>query len=122
MAGDVTGFTVFPSSFAWTATVCPDGVGDAVSIHTINGGQPPFRVRTQSPDIQVGLVAANNEFQEPSVGLINAQGDLVLTGKDPKFAVRSTLACASSLSVLVLDYHSKTVSVGISVAAPAVTP
>lgn len=122
VAGDVTGFAVLPPSFTWTARFCPDGVGDAVSIHTINGGRPPFRVRTQSPDIQPGLVDANNEFVDPPSNMFNGEGDLVLNSKDPKFALRSTLPCRASLSVVVLDYHSKTASVGISVVAPTTVP
>lgn len=87
---------------------------NAVSVHTINGGKAPFRVRSQS-GMDVGLVGVNNEFLDPSLSMINAEGDLVLTGKDPKFAVRSTLECGSDLSIIVLDHFSKTALVSIKV-------
>jgi hypothetical protein len=114
VSADVSTFSVKPSEFVWLAN-CPEGgVEDAVSIHTVNGGRSPFRIRSQTPGIDVGLVDESNGFVDPAPSMIN-RGDLVLTGKDPKFALRSTLACGSSLSVLVLDDSSRVVEVNIRV-------
>lgn len=111
-AGDVTGFSVLEPSMTWTAASCPAGVVDAVSIHTINGGQPPFRVRASVDGLEVGLTNASNEFVPAP---LNAEGDLVLTGKDPKFAIRTTLPCPSDVTVRIFDYHSRTTAVSIKV-------
>jgi len=112
VAGDVATFSAIPSSFTWGA-VCPGGgVAGAVSIHTINGGQPPFRLRSAVDGLEVGLASADNQFV---AGVLNSDGDLVLEGKDPKFAVRATLGCDSDVSVTVLDYHSNPVQVSIKV-------
>lgn len=86
------------------------------SIHTINGGQPPFRVRATVAGLTVGLASAANAWVAPPAGMLNAEGDLVLTGKDPKFAIRASLGCPSEVSVIVLDYHSKRVAVTITTA------
>ena len=116
-AGDVSTFSVVPAGFTWTrAATCPDmtpGGGD--SIHTINGGQAPFRVRSAN-GLTVGLASAANAWVAPPAGMLNAEGDLVLTGKDPKFAIRASLGCPSEVSVIVLDYHSKRVAVTITTA------
>lgn len=123
VAGDVATFSVFPSEVTWTPTTCPAlGVSGAVSIHTINGGKPPFRVRSQIPGIDVGLVDASNQFVVPGAGMLNGEGDLVLSGKDPKFAVRSEAPCGSDRGVLVLDYFSNAVSVSIKVEASEEPP
>ena len=115
VAGDVATFSAIPSGFTWT-TACPDGGGGgvvgAVSIHTINGGQPPFRLRSTVAGLEVGLVSPDNQFV---AGVLNSEGDLVLDGKDPKFAVRASLGCDSDVSVTVLDYHSNPIQVSIKV-------
>jgi hypothetical protein len=113
-AGDIGSFSVLPSSFTWVAPSCPAGVIDAVSIHTINGGKSPFRVRSQTTGIEVGLVSPTNNFVQPDPSNFNG-GDLVLTGKDPQFAVRSTLSCADKPNVLVLDDFSQVVEVSVTV-------
>lgn len=116
VAADVKSISVLPSGFNWT-TDCSngEGVAAAVSIHTINGGKPPFRLRSVVRGLEVGLVDANNQFVAPGSNVLNSEGDLILSGKDPKFAIRSTLSCDSDVSVLVLDYFSNTAVVNITV-------
>ena len=113
VAGDVSGMSLLPSSIKMKC------VGDDKSVmlagvHSINGGQPPFRVRSHVPGVEIGYAAADNTFVAPPASAFNAEGDLVISGKDPKFAVRYLgLVCgggASEAAVTVLDYHSATVS------------
>lgn len=115
VAGDVATFSVLPSSSTLDATCPGGGVENRISIHTINGGKPPFRVRSQTKFIEVGLVNSDREFVEPSPSML-VNGDMVLAGKDPQFALRSTLGCGSAPLVLVLDYFSKIASVTLTVA------
>lgn len=111
-AGDVETMTILPAAFTWKAFSCPGGVADAVSVHTINGGRSPFRIRTTVEGLEVGLTNANNEFVAASK---NAEGDLVLEGRDPKFSIRANLLCESDVSVTVLDNYSNSASVSIKV-------
>lgn len=113
--GDVATFAVLPSSFTWTtgtATSCT-GVAGAVSVHTINGGAAPFRVRATVIGLEIGLADDNNQFVRVDL----TGGDLVLTGRDPKFAVRTSLPCPSDVTVNVFDNFSRPASVSIKVEA-----
>lgn len=117
-AGDVDSMSVLPDSFTWKTSSCPGGVADAVSVHTINGGLAPFRIRSTVSGLEVGLTNANNEFVAASK---NAEGDLVLEGRDPKFSIRANLPCESDVSVTVLDNYSNSTSVSIKVEASGTT-
>lgn len=117
-AGDVKAMIVDPAKITWSTSSCPGGVADAVSVHTINGGRSPFRVRSTVQGLEVGLSNANNDFVAASK---NADGDLVLEGRDPKFAIRTTLPCNSDVSVTVLDNFSTLVSVSVKVEEAAST-
>jgi len=122
VAADTATFSVLPSQVTWTTDDCPGGVSGATTVHTINGGKPPFRVRSQFSGIEVGLADSANQFVVPSAATFNGEGDLVLNGKDPKFAVRATVPCESDRGVVVLDYFSKAVSVSIKVEKSKDTP
>lgn len=113
-AGDVTTFTVTPASFTWnTNAACPgSGVSDADSVHTIIGGEAPFRIRSTVAGLQVGFASPTNQFVAAP---LNSDGDLILEGQDPKFAIRTTLLCGSNVSVTVLDRFSRNVAVAITV-------
>lgn len=117
-AGDVDSMTILPSGFTWKSDTCPAGVTDAVTVHTINGGRSPFRIRSTVQGLEVGLTNANNEFVAASK---NAEGDLVLDGRDPKFSIRANLPCESDVSVTVLDNYSNSASVSIKVEASGTT-
>jgi hypothetical protein len=112
---DSATFSVQPSEFTYKPTTaqCTQGSVGGDSIHTINGGQQPFRVRVSipNPGLEVGLASSTNQFV---AAVKNAQGDLIVNGRDPKFAVRAALTCGSSVSVLVLDDTSALVSVKIT--------
>ena len=90
------------------------------TVHTINGGFGPFRIRSSYANIIVGLADSNNQFVPAPSSMINSVGDLVLDGQDPKFAIAAvSLGCDSTdLPILVLDSRSTLVSVLITVAAP----
>ena len=111
-AGDVTTFTVNPSSITYGANPCSMAVvSGEVSVHTIIGGEQPFRVRSTISGLEVGLINATNQFVPTPMNQF-----LVLTGQDPAFAIRTTgLGCPSDVSVLVLDSFSRNVSVSIKV-------
>lgn len=113
-AGDVTTFAVSPASFTWnTGAACPgSGVANADSVHTIIGGDAPFRIRSTVSGLQVGFANSNNEFVPAP---LNGDGDLILEGQDPKFAIRTSLSCGSDVQVLVLDRFSRNVAVSIKV-------
>jgi hypothetical protein len=116
----VTGFNVSPSEFTWTTTCPGGGVSNAVSIHSIIGGRQPFRIRSTVAGLEVGFANASNGFV---VAPRDANGDMVLTGQDPKFAIRTSLPCDSDVSVIVLDQFSNNVSVSIAVeGTTAATP
>lgn len=117
-AGDVETMNVLPPGVTHLADSCPAGVADRVSVHTINGGLAPFRIRSTVAGLEVGLTNANNEFVAATK---NAEGDLVLEGRDPKFSIRANLACGNDVSVTVLDNYSNAVSVSIKVEASDTT-
>ena len=107
VAGDVSGFSVIPSGYIAKCSVGEGFINFPDTIHIVNGGQPPFKVTTTTRGVSVGYVDANNMF----VAAENPY-ELMLTGKDPKFAVRFIGArCGATYegTVVVLDYHSNTV-------------
>ncbi|MCU0925824.1 MAG: hypothetical protein MUF44_07235 [Hydrogenophaga sp.] len=111
-AGDVGAMSVSPNGFTWKATSCPGGVANAESIHSIIGGREPFRVRSTVAGLVVGFADRNNQFVAAQR---DANGDMILTGQDPRFVIRTTLPCESEVSVIVLDAFSNNVSVSITV-------
>ena len=112
-AGDVTTFTVNPSTFTWnTGAACPgSGVTNADSVHLIIGGREPFRISASVPGLQVGLPDNNNQFVPAPI----VNGFLVLSGQTPRFAIRTSLPCGSDVAVTVLDAFDRNVSVSIKV-------
>ena len=112
-AGDVGEMSVTPSAFKWTVPSCGTrGTGDTV--HTIVGGQPPFRIHTSEPDIfEFGIhqiVGGVRQFVPLAVG---GDGVVELRGKDPQFVVRTHfgLGCVNPATIIVLDFHSQNVVV-----------
>lgn len=103
IAGDTAEFSVSPDE--WTRTVkadrsggCSAAAGTSPVVFTIIGGQAPFRIVNASPG---GLIVDKTEA----------------TGKDPKFTVRPTGACGDPFVITVLDYHSRTATVEVTVEA-----
>ena len=110
-AQDATGFIVNPTEVAYKCVPGRSGL----SIHTISGGREPFRVRTTttSTNLLIGLADSNNEFVPAT---LNPEGDLILKGRDPKFAVLTDLSsCGSKVSIQVIDDTSAFVFVEIEV-------
>lgn len=109
---DAGGFTVQPAGITFNAN-CPGGfLNEEVSVHTINGGLEPFRLRPTSPSLEVGLVNADGDF----VPIKPNGGDLTLKGRDPEFAIRARgLGCGTDVGVLVLDDRSAIVNVSVKV-------
>lgn len=115
IAGDTDEFSVAPDAVKFTdkkkRTTNVDsciGVRGDRTVFTIVGGQSPFRIINSSP-------------QYMSVDKTE------VSGKDPKFTVTMTGSCGDPLTILVLDYHSRSTSVEISVErekedTPATTP
>ena len=103
VAGDSEDFAVFPSEVKFednaartTNTESCVGVAGAKTVVTIVGGQPPFRIVNTFP-------------QYVAVDKTEA------SGKDPKFVVTLTGSCGDPLTILVLDYHSKSASVAFTI-------
>ncbi len=110
IAGDSSEFSVFPDEVKFsdtevrtTNTASCIGVAGAQTIFTIVGGQAPYRIVNTFP-------------QYISVDKTEA------TGKDPKFTVTLTGGCGDPLTILVLDYHSQSASVEITVEREADEP
>jgi hypothetical protein len=90
------------------------GVANAVSdSFRIIGGREPFRVGSTVDGLEVGFADSNNQFVLPRRAMPTAI--MVLTGQDPKFAIRTTLPCGSDVTVLVLDAFSRSASVSVKV-------
>lgn len=103
IAGDTDEFSVSPDAVKFTdnetRTTNVDsciGVRGARTVFTIVGGQAPFRIVNSSPQYM--------DVDKTEV-----------SGKDPKFTVTMNGGCGDPLTVLVLDYHSRSASVEISV-------
>ncbi len=112
VAGDVGVMSVLPSSYSDTCSLTDTSLNYEV-VHSINGGQPPFRIRTHLANVSVGYASSDNLFVTAPASAFNSDGDLVLSGKDPKFAVRYlglTCGATAEAAVTVFDYHSNTVS------------
>jgi hypothetical protein len=111
-AGDVAVMSVIPGSYSGTCALGATGLSFEV-VHSINGGQAPFRVRSHGSNVTIGYASPTNEFVEPPASAFNSQGDLVLNGNVPKFAVRYIgLSCGSTAdaAVTVFDLYNNPVS------------
>jgi hypothetical protein len=93
VAAGLTDFSVSPDEVTYTGAkgdeFCQKTAG-AETIVTIIGGTPPYRVVSSSPD---AAIVSKTE----------------VTGKNPTFAVTTGRGCMDSVTVTVLDYHSRSV-------------
>jgi len=95
VAGDATGFAVFPEEVKWKVSSCARSGGGETTV-AINGGQPPFRIVNSAPQ----FIAVDRTE---------------VTGKDPTFRVTTLRGCGDGLSVTVFDYHSRTAVFSVSI-------
>lgn len=91
---------VTPAEKTWVGpkSLCLNGtfsIENAISTHVIVGGQEPYRIVSTSPS---------------AIPL-----QTTVTGKNPTFDIVANGSCASDfgVTVVVLDYHSAAVNVGI---------
>lgn len=100
IAGDSSDFAVSPSEvkLSTVSLVKNDcsGASGAQTVFTIIGGQAPFRIVNANP----GALSVDKTE---------------VSGKDPKFSVRSLGACGDPFVITILDYHSQVVTVEFTV-------
>lgn len=95
VAGDTSEFFTTPSEFKWGVSSCANSGGNE-ALFTIVGGTPPYRIHNSLPRyLSVDRVVA--------------------TGKDPVFKVTTLGGCLDPGTITVLDYHSRTTIVEITV-------
>jgi hypothetical protein len=100
VAGGLTDFSVSPAEFTWTALKGDEfcsNTGGLENIVTIVGGTPPYRVVSSVPDY---AIVSKTE----------------VTGKNPTFKVTTGRGCGE-VTVLVLDYHSRSTAFTLKVEA-----
>lgn len=97
VAGDVDEFSVAPPKVKFGVLTCAtkDTYGYE-TLFTIVGGTPPYRIHNSWPD---------------SLSVDRVE----VSGKDPVFKVTTLDGCMDPGVITVLDYHSRTVKVEISV-------
>lgn len=120
--GDVAGDVAAMAVVGGIETISCPTTGAAVTFdvpYSINGGQPPFRVRSNvlnsnGRTLELGWIR-NQEFVSANVGDFQG-GDLIVDGKDPRFGARVTLICGDELgsAISVYDYHSFRVDVTLN--------
>lgn len=113
--GDVDAMVIDPAGVNWQASSCSNGVFRARSLHTINGGKPPFRILNSFPqNFEFESVHVVNGIYQYVPLELSPTGVAQLNGKDPQFAVLTTARC-SEISFVVLDLDSQRVTVEITV-------
>lgn len=95
VAGDTADFFTNPAEIKWTVSACNFAAG-AETLVTIVGGTPPYRIHNPQPD---------------SLGLDRIE----VSGKDPVFKVTTLGGCMEGVGILVLDYHSRSTIVEVTV-------
>ena len=113
--GDVGEMVVDPSGVTWTISSCDRATNRALSVHTINGGKPPFRILNSFPqNFEFGTIQIVNGSEQYVPLPLSSTGVAELRGKDPQFAVLTSAGC-SEISFIVLDLDSQRVNVEITV-------
>lgn len=99
VAGGATEFSVSPNTLKLTTSNSTCTVsGTTTSSHTVIGGTPPYRLVNSFPN----AVYVSHT---------------TLDGKNPTFQVRPLGGCGDSLTVLVIDYHSRVATLTVTVEA-----
>lgn len=109
--GDALEMSVSPSDVGWLVPSC-GSTGTADTVHTINGGQPPFRLQSSRPDIfEFGIHQIVGGVRQYVPLPLGGDGVAELRGKDPQFVVRTRFGrgCVDPATINVLDLHSRLV-------------
>ncbi len=99
VAAGPTSLDVSPDKFtlkAGTGDFTCAGTAGQETIVTIVGGTPPYRIVSSLPD---QVIVSKTE----------------VTGKNPTFKVTTGSGCMETISVTVIDYHSKTAVFSVTV-------
>lgn len=113
-AGDVGEMSVLPTDQTIGVESCVDRRRTVDVVHTINGGQPPFRIQPSLPQLfEIGTIQIVNNTRQYVALPLQGDGFVELRGKDPQFVVRTLLGagCVDPATITVLDSFSNAVSV-----------
>ncbi|MDR7151044.1 hypothetical protein J2W49_003017 [Hydrogenophaga palleronii] len=113
-AGDVGEMSVFPTKQTIGVESCVDTRRTVDVVHTINGGQPPFRIQPSLPQLfEIGTIQVVNNTRQYVALPLQGDGFVELRGKDPQFVVRTLLGagCVNPATITVLDVFSNSVLV-----------
>jgi hypothetical protein len=112
--GDAGEMSVIPADVTYSVTSCGGQNFQAESVHTINGGQPPFRIQASFPELfEFGIYQIVNNTRQFVPLPLRGDGFVELRGKDPQFVVRTLLGagCVDPATITVLDDFSNAVSI-----------
>lgn len=113
-AGDAGEMSVLPTEQSITVGSCAGRLRTVDVVHTINGGQPPFRIQPSLPQLfEIGTIQVVNNTRQYVPLPLRGDGFVELRGKDPQFVVRTLLGagCVDPATITVLDAFSNAVSV-----------
>ena len=114
-AGDAAEMSVIPEDVTFKVGACSSNrlfVGETV--HTINGGTPPFRINASDPGLfEFGIYQIVNNTRQFVPLPLRGDGFVELRGKDPQFVVRTLLGagCVDPSVITVLDSFSTAVPI-----------
>lgn len=112
-AGDAVEMSVTPSDVSWTVPSC-GALGTADTVHTITGGEPPFRIHSSIPEVfEFGIHQIVGGKRQYVPLALHGDGVVELRGKDPQFVVRTNFGwgCVDPATIIVLDSHSRSVAI-----------
>lgn len=113
-AGDAAAMSVIPSDVTWQVATCATRYNDGETVHTINGGQPPFRINVSRPDLfEIGVYEIVGNARQYVPLVLGGDGVVQLRGKDPQFVVRTRFGrgCVDPAQIIVLDAFSTAVAI-----------
>lgn len=126
-AGDAAEMSVIPADVTFSVDACIDTDRFvAETVHTINGGQPPFRIQASFPSLfEFGYYEIVNNARRYVPLPLRGDGFVELRGKDPQFVIRTLIGagCVDPATITVLDSFSNAVSIEYVIEAEeAATP
>ena len=114
--GDAGEMSVIPADVGFEVGACVSRNEQFIvdTVHTINGGQPPFRINVSDPFLfEVGIYQIVNNTRQYVPLPLRGDGFVELRGKDPQFVVRALLGagCVDPSVITVLDDFSNAVPI-----------